>query len=317
MMSKVRRIRYSIRAAICLLVLFALILAPLTFFSRKAALKKADDLLLRRKDKLTDSLRVAVHSEVEWANDYTSSMSSWSESKGEKYRYTDPDGDIYSIEELVFSGNNYAFETDGMDIFNFSSFNFSSLYFGYYVYGFNVPEEDPLASNFIAEMKTKISDLSSLGFEEDLMGSVSGYRYLVTKAEVEVFYTDIQPGDDKPTEEHWTEDRYMLLTVEETPFLKEWKADMEKNVLALLITLLVCTSIIFVVEEKKGVKGIFMTPEKDDPKKETTGEPCEENVEFMSPSAAKALLAELDQVEKMTGENGYTRQIRDEIKKYL
>ena len=175
MMSKVRRIRYSIRAAICLLVLFALILAPLTFFSRKAALKKADDLLLRRRDKLTDSLRVAVHSEVEWANDYTSSMSSWSESKGEKYRYTDPDGDIYSIEELVFSGNNYAFETDGMDIFNFSSFNFSSLYFGYYVYGFNVPEEDPLASNFIAEMKTKISDLSSLGFEEDLMGSVSGY----------------------------------------------------------------------------------------------------------------------------------------------
>lgn len=317
MMSKVRRIRYSIRAAICLLVLFALILAPLTFFSRKAALKKADDLLLRRRDKLTDSLRVAVHSEVEWENDYTSSMSSWSESKGEKYRYTDPDGDIYSIEELVFSGNNYAFETDGMDIFNFSSFNFSSLNFGYYVYGFNVPEEDPLVSNFIAEMKTKISDLSSLGFEEDLMGSVSGYRYLVTKAEVEVFYSEIMPGDDKPTEEHRTEDRYMLLTVEETPFLKEWKADMEKNVLALLITLLVCTSIIFVVEEKKGVKGIFMTPEKDDPKKETTGEPCEENVEFMSPSAAKALLAELDQVEKMTGENGYTRQIRDEIKKYL
>ena len=317
MMSKVRRIRYSIRAAICLLVLFALILAPLTFFSRKAALKKADDLLLRRRDKLTDSLRVAVHSEVEWANDYTSSMSSWSESKGEKYRYTDPDGDIYSIEELVFSGNNYAFETDGMDIFNFSSFNFSSLNFGYYVYGFNVPEDDPLTSNFITEMKTKISDLSSLGFEEDLMGSVSGYRYLVTKAEVEVFYTDIQPGDDKPTEEHRTEDRYMLLTVEEAPFLEEWKADMEKNVLALLITLLVCTSIIFVVEEKKGVKGIFMTPKKDDPKKETTGEPCEENVEFMSPSAAKALLAELDQVEKMTGENGYTRQIRDEIKKYL
>ena len=203
MMSKVRRIRYSIRAAICLLVLFALILAPLTFFSRKAALKKADDLLLRRRDKLTDSLRVAVHSEVEWANDYTSSMSSWSESKGEKYRYTDPDGDIYSIEELVFSGNNYAFETDGMDIFNFSSLNFSSLNFGYYVYGFSVPEDDPLASNFIAEMKTKISDLSSLGFEEDLMGSVSGYRYLVTKAEVEVFYSDIMPGDDKPTEEHW------------------------------------------------------------------------------------------------------------------
>ena len=317
MMSKVRRIRYSIRAAICLLVLFALILAPLTFFSRKAALKKADDLLLRRRDKLTDSLRVAVHSEVEWENDYTSSMSSWSESKGEKYRYTDPDGDIYSIEELVFSGNNYAFETDGMDIINFSSFNFSSLNFGYYVFGFNVPEDDPLASNFIVEMKTKISDLSSLGFEEDLMGSVSGYRYLVTKAEVEVFYSDIMPGDDKPSEEHWTEDRYMLLTVEETPFLKEWKADMEKNVLALLITLLVCTSIIFVVEEKKGVKGIFMTPEKDDPKKETTGEPCEENVEFMSPSAAKALLAELDQVEKMTGENGYTRQIRNEIKKYL
>ena len=87
----------------------------------------------------------------------TSSMSSWSESKGEKYRYTDPDGDIYSIEELVFSGNNYAFETDGMDIFNFSSFNFSSLYFGYYVYGFNVPEDDPLASNFIGEMKESLT----------------------------------------------------------------------------------------------------------------------------------------------------------------
>ena len=60
---------------------------------------------------------------IEEISDYTSSMSSWSESKGEKYRYTDPDGDIYSIEELVFSGNNYAFETDGMDIFNFSSLN--------------------------------------------------------------------------------------------------------------------------------------------------------------------------------------------------
>lgn len=311
MMSKVRRIRYSIRAAICLLVLFALILAPWAFFSRKAALKKADDLLLRRRDKLTDSLRITVHTEVEWTNDYASSMSSWTEPKGDKYRYTDPDGDTYGIEELVFSGNNYVFETDGISIFDFSSLNY-----GYYVYGFDMPEDNEIANTFIEEMQTKISDLSSMGFEENLMGSVSGYRYLVTKAEVEVFSSDIQPGDDKPTEDHWSEDRYLLLTVEEAPFLDDWKADMEKNVLALLITLLTSVSIIFILEKIKGVKGIFVTKKENAPKGETA-ETYEEAVEFMSSSAAKALLTELEQVEQKTGENGYTKQIRAEISKYL
>ncbi len=303
MKSRKRRIRYSIRTAICLLLFFALIFTPWAFFSRTAALKKVDELLLRKRDKFTDALNLTYYSVA--AN--SSRMAYWTGFHDERYRYTDPDGDTYSLESLSLSGNSYAFEVYGDEVYGFAPF--------YDTYGLETSETSSLNQVFIDEMKTL--HLSSLDSEENLMGMVSGYRYLVTKVKIEMISFATSDVGEEREEDSLSWELYILLTEEEAPYLKDWEADMEKNALALLITLLSCTSLLFFLEEKNGVKGFFMTPKADDPKTETEAESCEENVEFMSSSAAKALLSELDQAERMTGENGYTRQIRDEISKYL
>ena len=100
------------------------------------------------------------------------------------------------------------------------------------------------------------------------------------------------------------------------PFLDEWKLNVEKNALALLITLLTSFAIIFILEERVGVKGLYIEPQETTDVEETVTE-TDEGREFMSSEAAKALLQDLEQAEQVMGDNGYTKQIRDEISKYL
>ena len=310
MKSEKRRIRYSIKAAICLLVLFAMILAPWAYFSRKAAIEKADDVLLQRREMITDNLRTTINAENYYEDDFMiRSAMVWATTPDPAYRYTDEDGDTFSIDSVSFPGYNYAFSAGWNEIFNFSY-----LDYGFNDYGIIVQDDDAFTNAIIDEMRSL--NLEGLNTEENLMGEVSGFRYLVTKASIQMHDIDHMPSSSKPIEKTWYEDRYVLLTEDTAPYLQDWKENLEKNSLALLITLLTAFSIIFILEERSGAKGFYMTP-KEEEAEAAVSEETEKEAEFMTSDAAKALLAELDSAEQAMGENGYTKQIRQEISRYL
>ena len=97
MTGKKRRIRFSILAAIGMFLLFALIFAPWAYFSRKATIRKVDDKLSRRREKATDFMSHTQYNEYTEYSEKSSSLISWSDIDHDPYRYTDPDGDTFSI----------------------------------------------------------------------------------------------------------------------------------------------------------------------------------------------------------------------------
>ncbi|MBO4651664.1 MAG: hypothetical protein J5653_10780 [Clostridiales bacterium] len=314
MKGKMRKIRFSIPAAICMLVLFALIFAPWAYFSRKATIRKVDDKLSRRREKATDYMSHTQYNEYTEYSETSSSLLSWSDLDRDPYRYTDPDGDTFSIREFEPALPSFFLSCENGVILSLSSMEYGA-------FDVVTPYDnmDKLYTSMFKEVQNishEIDDLE-LGADERIIGTVAGHRYLISKAQVKMVstYPPTSKNPDK-TEIVTYENYYLVFCEDMAPFLDEWKLNVEKNALALLITLLTSFAIIFILEERVGVKGLYIEPQETTDVEETVTE-TDEGREFMSSEAAKALLQDLEQAEQVMGDNGYTKQIRDEISKYL
>ena len=314
MKGKMRKIRFSIPAAICMLVLFALIFAPWAYFSRKATIRKVDDKLSRRREKATDFMSHTQYNEYTEYSEKSSSLLSWSDLDRDPYRYTDPDGDTFSIR-----GFEPALPSFFLGCENGVILSLSSMDYGAFDVVTPYDSMDKLYTSMFKEAESlshEIDDLE-LGADERIIGTVAGHRYLISKAQLKMVSTYPPTSQNSDKTEIVTYEYYYLVFCEDlAPFLDEWKLNVEKNALALLITLLTSFAIIFILEERVGVKGLYIEPQETTDVEETVTE-TDEGREFMSSEAAKALLLDLEQAEQVMGDNGYTKQLRDEISKYL
>lgn len=312
MTGKKRKIRFSIPAAICMLVLFALILAPWAYFSRKAAIQKVDDKLSRRREKATDYLTHTEHIEYYTYSQETTSSMAWFSLEHDPNRYTDLDGDTFSIESFDPAPPSFSFSYEDDVILEFSSMEYEDFYVG---------SSNNNLEKLEMELLDEVSnlDLHNVGYDDRIFGTVSGNRYLLSKTQIKTVTT--YPPTSKnpePYEEVTYRDRFMVFCEDMEPFIDEWQKNMEKNLLALIITWLTAVTIIVVLEERSGAKGLYTAPgEEEKTEAEAITEAVDEGREFMSPDAAKALLQDLEQAEQVMGDNGYTKQLRDEISKYL
>ena len=312
MTGKKRRIRFSILAAIGMLLLFALIFAPWAYFSRKAVVKKIDDKLSRRREKATDFMTHTEH--IDYL-EYSDSSSVVTQSTGidhDPYRYTDSDGETYSIREFKAAPPSFSFWYENGTFVNFGTMEYDDFYVG------SVDDDlGALYADLLDEMDE--IDLDSINYDDWIYGTVPGHRYLLSKGQIKVVTT--YPAtttlyEDNSTEEYM--DRFMVFCEDMEPYIDEWQQNMEKNLLALIITWLTAVTIIVVLEERSGAKGLYTAPgEEEKTEAEAITEAVDEGREFMSSEAAKALLSDLEQAEQVMGDNGYTKQIRDEISKYL
>lgn len=311
MTGKMRKIRFSIPAAVCMLVLFALVMAPWAYFSRKAALQKVDDKLSRRGEKATDYMTHTEHIDYERYSEQSSTSIHWFDLDHDPYRYTDPDGDTFSITSFTAALPSFSFSYENDVILEFSSMEYGEFYYGS---AYNNLEKLDM------EMLDEVSNLDpqNIGYDDRIFGTVYGHRYLLFKSQVKTVESYPASSENpEPYKEVTYRDRFMIFCEDTEPFLKEWKSKFEKNLLACIITCLTTFAIIFVLEERSGAKGLYIVPDEKMTEEEETPKTVDEGREFMSPEAAKALLSDLEQAEQVMGDNGYTKQIRSEISKYL